>query len=380
MSVSEKIIVGGKKASDLKAAFEAAGLRTPETATIMVTGRCNLHCRHCWPESGFDSGAGPVSKDRLLEVIAGFASLGCQSLCLAGGEPLTHPEWLAILSDACRTTGFREISLQTNATLITAQHARKLASLQCDRLVVQISMEGASDKTHDEIRGKGTFVETMRGVSALNDFWPGRRLRIAFTETCRNFEELPALLEFAEKTGVEKVVSGTLVSCGRAAADPALAPPDPEQYLSLLSRYEEDPEFKVLYERRGSISGIEWFKGRATPAKGFCDLAKKPYVTAEGLLHPCLMFHSEKYAGRGVFERDFADVLYESIPRWVESKGISEKRPSLLRNECGTCEGFEHCKGGCMGRAFALGRDPMAREDRCSLRRAVYEWKCSQLS
>ena len=199
-------------------------------------------------------------------------------------------------------------------------------------------------------------------------------IRVAFTETRENIGELPALLELAERICAHKVISGTLVDCGRASGDPSVRPPEPQQYRDLLNLYYTDQVFRERYRKTGNISAVEWLKGKASPARGNCDFVKKPYITAEGLIHPCLMFQSENYAGRGVFERDFETIIKDAIPLWSKLKKISERRPSLLE-ECRGCEGYEHCKGGCMGRAYAVNRDTDTREDRCALRRAVYRWR-----
>jgi radical SAM protein with 4Fe4S-binding SPASM domain len=315
-----------------------------------------------------------VAYGRLAGLISRLAATGCRSLCITGGEPLTHPDWFKILSSACLDYDFEEIVLQTNATLLDKKHAQTLASLGCGRLVVQISLDGATGNTHDRMRGMGAFGRAMRGIAALRNAAPEMVFRIAFTETRENFGEIPALLELAEQAGAQKVVGGTLVDCGRASFDTSLCPPEPRQYLDLLNLYYSDSVFRKRYRERGNISAIEWLRGKTSPARGGCDLVKKPYITAEGLIYPCLMFQSETYAARGAFERDFETVLKDAIPLWSKLKKISERRPSFLE-ECQACEGFEHCKGGCMGRAYAVNRDPDTPEDRCSLRHAVYRWR-----
>ncbi len=373
MPFQKQVEIDDEKARDLKALMEQAGLSLFRYATVMITGKCNLNCRHCWPESGKDA-AGPVPAKRVADLISWLAATGCRSLCLTGGEPLTHPDWFPILSFACRDQDFEEILLQTNAALLNQDRAKMIASLGCERLAVQVSLEGATSQTHDRMRGAGTFDKAIRGIANLRNAAPEMEIRVAFTETRENIGELPALLELAERAGVHKLISGTLVDCGRASGDPSVRPPEPLQYRDLLNLYYTDEVFRERYRKTGNISAVEWLKGKASPARGSCDFVKKPYITAEGLIYPCLMFQSETYAGRGVFEREFETVLQDAIPLWSKLKKISERRPSLLE-ECRGCEGYEHCKGGCMGRAYAVNRDTDTREDRCALRRAVYRWR-----
>ena len=86
------------------------------------TNRCNLSCRHCWPDSGPDQNAPVVPKEQVLRLIDGFAALGAEKIVITGGEPLTHPDWFDLLSFACTRPGIKEVRLQTNAILITPAH------------------------------------------------------------------------------------------------------------------------------------------------------------------------------------------------------------------------------------------------------------------
>ena len=355
-----------------------AGLRAPKTLTLSITNGCNLKCRHCWPESGFGSISGPVDKEILFRLIDEFGRLSLEKIILAGGESLTHPHWFEVLSQCCRQPRVQSVCLQTNAILMSAVTVDKLLSLGDADFTIQVSLDGATAKTHDRVRGKGSFARTLSGLRRLVAGGLGSRTFVAFTEMRHNFNELPLLLELVADLGVSRLVAGTLIRGGRAAQNAHLLLPTPSQYKTLLDRYQTDPHFRTKYERSGNIAALEWFRGKSSTGGTVCTCIETPYITADGRIHPCTLLQTEKYAVCGVHERSLKDVLTEALPLWSKLPEMSRRRSEALET-CRECPGKSHCGGGCMGRAHATHGTIMVEEDRCALRRAVYGY-CSKVN
>ncbi len=348
-----------------------AGLEPPEMLTLMITGNCNLKCRHCWLNCRPDSAAGPIPVNVACSIIDNFTRLGGTALSLTGGEVLTHPDWFEILVFACDRSALKEVCLQTNAMLVTPHIAAKLSALASVKLSIQISMDGASAKSHDLVRGKGSFNQALRGLDRLLDAGMGPRIRVAFTEMAHNFAEIPRLMKRLETLGISQLVTGTLVKGGRAGRTNRLTLPTPNQYAEIVNRYRSDETFRTLYDKMGNISAIEWYKGRSIPAKRVCSCIKTPFVTAEGRMYPCVMLPAEEYGIDHIHQRSMADVVLAALPLWAQLPVMARKRREILEN-CRGCPGEEHCLGGCMGRAYAAYGNLMSVEDRCDLRKAVY--------
>jgi radical SAM protein with 4Fe4S-binding SPASM domain len=351
-----------------------AGLRSPKALTLSITNGCNLFCGHCWPDSHPHKITPPVPEKILKKLIREFAGLGGESLIITGGEPMTHPAWFEIASFSCQVPGIRSVCLQTNATLFTEAEVSALGSVDFGNLSIQVSLDGATAKSHDRIRGSGSFDRTMRGLRLLAGSNLRDRTVVAFTELRHNFIEIPQLFEIMDYYLFHRVVTSTLVQVGRAADADGLAPPIPSQYRDLLTRYHLDACFRERYERMGSIAAIEWYKGKKIPSRLGCVLIEKPYVTADGRMYPCVMFQADEFAGRGFHEQPFEDALAEMIPLWAGLQKKSQERMFKVR-KCALCPGRLHCAGGCMGRAYLANRDVLSAEDRCSLRKAVYAWE-----
>jgi radical SAM protein with 4Fe4S-binding SPASM domain len=361
----------------LKNQIDNSGLNRPHTLTLMITNKCNLHCLHCWPESGPSRGANHVDKDQLLGMIRDFHKLGVENICLTGGEPLLHPQWFGIVTSVCAEPGIKEVCLQTNATLLTKAHVQKLGSFDNHKLTLQVSLEGAEINTHDKIRGAGSFRSALRGLALLAEDGLAGKTKVSLTETLENFLEIPKLLKLVDSFGVGNFSSGTLVHGGRAAKAKSdeLKAPTPRQYDKILGLYHSDPSFRKLYDKIAKIAPLEWYLGKSYPSDPGCGFLKNPYLKANGVLYPCVMFQVDEYAAHNVYNRPIMETLHEMLPIWAALQQQSVRRSVGLKS-CESCSGRSHCKGGCMGRAYMAHGELMTAEDRCRLRKTVYDWQC----
>ncbi|MDR3556753.1 MAG: radical SAM protein [Syntrophobacteraceae bacterium] len=348
-----------------------AGLKPPKTLTVSITNGCNLGCAHCWPQSRHELTESPVPAQAVENLITEFVRFGLEEVVVTGGEPLTHPDWLAILAWCCQQPDIRSVCLQTNGTLLSEVAVNGLVALGRAGLSVQVSLDGATEKTHDYVRGKGSFERALCGLRELVQGGLGSVTRVAFTEMRHNFDEIPSLLDILSEMGVGGLVTGALVRKGRAAASHRLALPTPSQYRKLLERYHLDPGFRLAYERIANISVIEWYKGRAHGLGGVCRCIESPYVTADGRMYPCALLQADECAAVNVYGRSLAEVLCESLPLWSKLPETSRRRALELKR-CRRCPGLPHCGGGCMGRAHAAHGQFMREEDRCLLRKVAY--------
>ncbi len=351
-----------------------AGLRPPESLTLMVTKGCNLYCRHCWLDCIPAASSLTVPAPVLMKWIHEFIGMGGKRIFLAGGEPLSHPDWFHMLESCCGSEDLEQVCLQTNGTLLTSEVVSALRELPIDKLVIQVSLDGAESATHDYVRGSGNFTRTLRGIHLLVNAGMGRQIRLAFTEMTHNFKDLPVLMEMAETLGIGRLIGNTLVKGGRAYRNKSFDLPLPSQYRELIGRYQTDRRFRDIYRKRGSIAAIEWFKGRPTSAKKVCTCIQNIIITSDGTLYPCVMFMHPQYGVSQLDKRTLQEAITEALPQWKRLPKISERRSRELKL-CKTCPGQKHCAGGCMGRAYAVYGELMEVEDRCALRRTVYSWK-----
>ena len=127
---------------------------------IELTNRCNLSCEHCF--SGRHGGKDELPLDLFAKILAEAKACGFDHLSFTGGEPTIHRQFSEILRMTCRD-GYR-FSLVTNGWNLAKRHSDLLSHR--DHLeVVTFSMEGATESTHDDVRGKGSFRRLLQAIS-----------------------------------------------------------------------------------------------------------------------------------------------------------------------------------------------------------------------
>ncbi len=345
------------------------GLAPPGVFTMAITGTCNLSCSHCWVKADGNAVDTHVPERILCRLLEEFMELGGGGVRFTGGEPLGHPAWLKLLQFS-RSIGLLDISIQTNGLLFTEENIASLRELEIPQLMIQISLDGATPETHDLVRGEGAFYGVMAGLKRLVQGGLAGQVAIFFTEMRHNLSEIPDVLELAADLGVGSVATGSLVICGRAENNSLVMPPETDQYLQLLHRYDADTKFRDLYERLGNIAALEWCK-ECDPRADCCTFIENPYLTASGRLYPCVLCHADEYSVTGVFGKNLATAFTEGAPLWRSLLQISRSRSGLLA-QCQECPGQMLCAGGCMGRSWGSYRDFLAADDRCHLRRTIY--------
>ena len=133
----------------------------PLTIHWELTGRCNLHCVHCYVPP--DDGDAELTTQQCFDVLDQLADAGTLWVSLSGGEPLLRPDFFEIAEYARR----REFALRlmTNGTLIDAVTADALSSLRL--MSVEISVYAASASVHDCITGCEGSFELATGALRL---------------------------------------------------------------------------------------------------------------------------------------------------------------------------------------------------------------------
>jgi MoaA/NifB/PqqE/SkfB family radical SAM enzyme len=144
-------------------------------ASLKVTSRCDLRCRHCpWTaESSPD-----LSLEEWKTRIQALARQGVLQLILEGGEPTLRPD-LAQMIEFGRAEGLL-VTVATNA-------GRPLTGLRPDRFLVSID---GLEEVHDRLRGKGAFGRMSGNISGM------QAPVVALVSLCReNRSQLRAILE-----------------------------------------------------------------------------------------------------------------------------------------------------------------------------------------
>ena len=195
-----------------------------------LTDCCNLNCIHC--------GSGCLGSNRtyldysliekVIKDVAQRYDPGSVMICVTGGEPMLHPDFIRVI-ELAHSCGF-PVGITTNGTLIDDCMAQNIRAAGLD--TVAISIDGL-EESHDAFRrSPEAFGKAMRGVHALKR--AGIEPEALTVVSQNNFSELEELYVFLRE---EQFYSWRIVNMdpiGRA-----------RQYDELLL---DGEELKALYE------------------------------------------------------------------------------------------------------------------------------------
>jgi radical SAM protein with 4Fe4S-binding SPASM domain len=165
---------------------------TDETFPILcyLTKLCNLTCEHCYVSAG----PGVSTKDDLstqawMDLLSDYVDFLSEipvsgRVTFTGGEPLVREDFYEIAGHA-KDLGVL-VEAFTNGSLIRDRAAAERLAACVDQ--VQISLDGATEKVNDAIRGAGTYRRILRAIRWVTE--AGLRIRLAVTAMPSNANDI----------------------------------------------------------------------------------------------------------------------------------------------------------------------------------------------
>lgn len=170
---------------------------------LHLTERCPLRCVHCLRDPGAEPADLPVATvARVLEQAVRTHRI--DQVSLTGGEPMAHPDLPEVVDVIVR------LGLQFHLVTSGIGIERLLAVVDRDpgarRALtrVNVSVDGATQRTHDAIRGVGSYRRAMTAIAACR----ARELPIAIqmTVNAMNQGELEQAALAAVELGADRVL------------------------------------------------------------------------------------------------------------------------------------------------------------------------------
>ena len=185
----------------------------PYLIALNLTKRCNLKCDHCYLDATTKAAGGDdeLSTEECFRLIDQIAEVnkGCL-LVITGGEPLVRPDILDIARHAVKL-GFMVV-FGTNGMLINDQMAKTLVEIGV--MGVGISIDSLDAARHNQFRGvPGAWEAAVAGIEASKR--NGLQFQIHFSAQPMNYQELPAVIEWAHNLGARVLNVFFMVCTGR---------------------------------------------------------------------------------------------------------------------------------------------------------------------
>lgn len=179
--------------------------RGPLFLNVHINERCNLKCIMCDTRTYYEENLGEViNPEDLIHQLKVLKRYGLIGVVIGGTEPLLSPDICEILYRIQRI-GVKPV-LITNGTLLDEGISERLTKAGTE---IVVSLDGATSKTNDRMRGLGTFKQIVDGIGHLVACRRKNFKTHVLINTCItsiNLPEIEAIIKLGEKLGVDGVL------------------------------------------------------------------------------------------------------------------------------------------------------------------------------
>ncbi len=285
----------------------------PSRMDFELSNTCNLECVMCRGEL---SSAIRRNRDKLPPIQSPYDNAFLEQLeefiphlqqsYFAGGEPFMIQQYLEIWDRMAVLNPDHQLSVQTNATLISDRVKRLLEQL---RISIAISIDAVTPERLEAIRVNAKWDTVLANIHYLRDYCirKGTLLTVSYTPMTLNWMELPEAIQFCNDLDI-KIYFNNL-SYPRPLAFANMAAQELEEVVRHLKSYKPPKRGEVQQANRNSylnlLSQIDYWRQEAWKRERTVPRNAKP--RGEDYFQAFQTFLQEKY------NPEEATSLYEEI-------------------------------------------------------------------
>ena len=326
-------------------------LSAPLRVHLQITNQCELRCRHCSQDSR-DAFPNELTLDEIKKLFNDLVSIGTFEVNISGGEPFLREDLLQIITYA-RKVGLN-VSLSTSGLFVSRVVAKKIAEVGLKR--IRISLDGATEKSYDYFRGKGTYRRAIRGIKTLRELFD-IPIVVHTVLMKPNLGELLTIVRAVQKLRCNVWSVDFLKPVGDAKnlKQFLLTNEDATIAMKTIMRLSESSSVKIVmpqFPYKAPKKGVY---------RGFGCVGANLYciINARGDVKPC-SFVSDDYMSGNIRTQHIRDL-------WLTGQGHLKFRELSGNEICLNCEFYNSCRGGCRARAIYEGT-PDAIDPLCFLK------------
>ena len=335
---------------------------------VSITGRCNFRCKHCFNAADTRPRTVEPSLEQLKGLLAELDDCGVGRLRLVGGEPLAHPDFLAITEEAARR-GIRIYDILTNGWYITPKLLDEMER-QGHRPIWYVSFDGIGH--HDWLRGIPNVEEhTLRAIQLLCE--RGYYVHVHQCVWRDSLESVRPTVKKLRELGVSRYRLTPVEPSLRwkeTAPEQTIPTESWQKWIPPFLDWWYDQEFEMDLDIWGFwqhdhrtkdvliVPDISLYADRQHRIPMCGDARSMPYIDADGRLLFCdgLSGGSIAYGieWENVYETElkhlFTDSLFTERLLGCTCADLKAGNP-----ECRECAWKDHCSMGCRAEALTQG-------------------------
>lgn len=344
---------------------------------LMITGKCNFNCLHCFNAADNDRLNTEWSFEEICAFLDQARDCGVAGFTITGGEPMLHRRFLDIIREIYQR-GMMVFSLNTNGSFLNQEVLDELKKIGCCP-EIKISLDGIG--THDWMRrcdgAEKAAVDSMK-LCIENGFRVVSNTQV----NRRNLHTMMATAKLLNSIGVPKM------RIIRTTEVPRWEENAPDACLSLEEYYGSMLDFAAEYIKSGMemhihiwqylgllprekcyyLHPVKYAAGEYQDCGYCCNCTHTMIaVTSSGEIMPCnqmsgfFLKHSMSFGN--VHQTPLKDLL--NSREYLKVANMTAKDLRAAGGKCAECPYFHFCGGGCraLGYLFADQPKTFARED-----------------
>ena len=134
----------------------------------LTAKNCNQRCKHCYIDFPISKNIKDfISLDKIKLALSDTMKDNIQIIYLTGAEPMTHPEFNAILRLCLKRAS---VCVCTNASFINEKKARFLKKVEeesSNEIIFKLSIDHYNEVKNDDIRTRGAYRQTISALKNL---------------------------------------------------------------------------------------------------------------------------------------------------------------------------------------------------------------------
>jgi uncharacterized protein len=331
---------------------------------VNVIHRCNMICEYCYASGGsYLHEATRLDVEVIVDIAKNIKSLNRNEfeVVFFGGEPLlaidTILKCIKTFKQYNETTNFK-FSIVTNGTIFNEEIRNLIFD---NHMSITLSIDGTPENSnkHRMYKSNISFESILNNIPKFKEVSSELSARMVVTKS--NYEIYENIL-FLFNLGINIISFRPVFS----------------KMLNMRIKYSQHKQFikefdktliwyftSVLEGNKISLATVDELLDTILFNKrknNFCNFTQAISVTPEGEYYPCSHFVYDKKFNLGS-AKNFRDVI-------LSSNDLLNKIANIDL-ECGSCNIFSFCGGGCKASSHYINGNILSKDDLCRLRRSM---------
>lgn len=327
-----------------------------------ITEACDQRCKHCYIYAlGSHAKFKEMTTIEMADIIDNIETFCAKAnrlpyLYITGGDPILHPQfWLLAKMLKEKNIPF---AILGNPFHLNDEVCKRLALYGCTKY--QLSLDGL-EETHDRIRRKGSFKETLQAIPILKN--AGIDVAIMTTVSKWNYQEIPALIDIVVENRADVFAFARYCPDKESREVCCTADEYHDMMEKCWTKFEEYKDSETYFSLKDHLWTLfKYEKGLFNPD----DYPHDDYVYDGcncGNSHITILSDGAVYACRRM-ESKVGNALQEDLYNIFTGKKMDEYRVYEKFEKCSKCNLLRFCRG-CPAVAYGYSGDMYSADPQC---------------